>query len=443
VLKNQEDTIAAIATPAGVGGVGIVRLSGSAAVPIVAAVMGVDPERLDDRHMYFGRARHEGEAIDEVLYVAMRGPRSFTGEDVAEIHGHGGPANMGRLLRAVVAAGARHAEAGEFTRRAFANGRLDLTRAEAIADIIHASSERALRVAQTQLQGRLGEAVAGIREKAIAVLAEIEAGIDFPDEELSLSERKKLAAETDDAMRQCTELAATFGMGRALRSGIDVALRGEVNAGKSSLFNELIGQERALVADDPGTTRDFVEATVVWSGVQVTLVDTAGERSTESAIEHRGIELGGRRAAQADLELVVVEAGTPFEGELEKRQLLVWSKVDLVEGDSLAGSKPGIATSSTRGVGLEALRQAIVERATGGASEGAEGVVVTSERQRARLVLAAQSLQRASSQIIAGAPPELVAVDLRAALQALAEITGEEVGEDMLDELFSRFCIGK
>jgi tRNA modification GTPase len=445
-MNTSGDTIAAVATALGAGGVGIIRMSGPDSARILAELVGVEVEALRDHYLDYGHVRQGEQILDEVLYVIMRGPRSFTGEDVAEIHGHGGAANLGQLLRAAIEAGARHADAGEFTRRAFENRRIDLTRAEAIADIVNASSEKALRVAQEQLQGSLGSAIDSLIERVTQLLAEIEAGIDFPEENLSLSERARQVSHAAGTAERCRAMASSFGLGRVLRDGIDVVLRGPVNAGKSSLFNNLVGHDRALVATEAGTTRDYVEAQVVWQGVAVTLVDTAGLRSTQSEVEDRGIAMGAQRAAQADIELMIhssesVESFPASNG----RQIHVISKSDLLPGDRLGAdeSATAIRTSAKSGEGIEALQEEILRRGTRGASEAAEGSVVTNERQRARLVAAAESMVAAGKLIEQCAPSELVVVDLNSARQSLSEITGALGGDEMLDELFSRFCIGK
>lgn len=441
-MNPSGDTIAAVATPLGAGGVGIIRVSGPDASTILAEVVGCSEDTLRDRYLDYGHVRSGGEILDEVLYVIMRGPKSFTGEDVAEIHGHGGAANLAQLLRAVIAAGARHADPGEFTRRAFENRRIDLTRAEAIVDIVNASSEKALRVAQEQLHGSLGGVIDKLIERVTELLAEVEAGIDFPEENLSFSERARQVEHATQTASECDSLSASFGVGRVLRDGIDVVLRGPVNVGKSSLFNCLVGSDRAIVAAEAGTTRDYVEAQVVWRGLVVTLVDTAGLRATDSEVEDRGIEMGAHRASQADLELLIYPAD--FAGEIPEigeRQIRVISKCDL---ESSAGEPGvGIRTSAKSELGLDELKEEILRRATEGASEGAEGCVVTNERQRTRLVAAAESMKAAAALIERSAPSELVVVDLNSARQSLAEITGEQVGDEMLDELFSRFCIGK
>jgi tRNA modification GTPase len=440
----EADVIAAIATPAGAGGVGIVRVSGPGAIGLVAEVIGKREAELPDRVMCYGHAHdREGRRLDEVLAVAMRGPRSFTGEDVAELHGHGGAVNMGRLLAAVLDAGARQAGPGEFTRRAFENGRLDLTRAEAIAQVIEASSERAWRIAQAQLEGQLGERIRGYRERVVALLAEIEVGIDFPEEDLAPEEGAALAARAAALTAELDALAASFELGRALSEGAEVALVGKVNAGKSSLLNALVGSERALVAEEPGTTRDVVESRVQWEGIPITLVDTAGERAAESEVERRGIELGKRRAERADVELVLIPADEAEGAELpspSRRRIVVLSKVDRVAERRAAA---GLFTSAVTGEGVDELRAAVVELITGAAREAADGLIVTSERQRRGLADAAASLERSRARLLEGAPAELAAVDVQEASRRLAEVLGDEVGDEMLDDLFSRFCIGK
>ncbi len=457
---GERDTIAAIATPPGAGGVGIVRLSGPAAVEAVARVIGRSPEMLQDWRMIAAVARDvaSGERLDEVLCVVMRAPRSFTGEDVAELHGHGGAVNMARLLRAVVgvagSAGTevRHAEPGEFTRRAFENGRLDLTRAEAVLAVIEASSERALRLAQSQLAGRLGERVAELRQAGIELLADVEASIDFPEEGLEVAAASEVARRAALLAAACEALAGTFEAGRALRDGVEVALCGPANAGKSSLFNRLVGSERALVAEDPGTTRDFVEARVVWNGVAVTLIDTAGLRAAESEVERRGIDLGTRRAGEADVEVHLVAAdaladesagaaGTADATRARARRVLrVVSKGDRLPAGSVVRD---LVTSAETGEGVDHLVAAVLEMATAGGLADEGGALLTSERQRSLVVRAASGFGRASVSAGVGRPEEVTAMEVREAVEALAEVLGERVGDEMLDALFARFCIGK
>jgi len=436
-LSLEGDTIAAIATATGVGGVGIVRISGPHAVAIAEQIMGAPL----DRSVRVGWARAaNGERIDQVLGFAMRAPNSFTGEDVAELHGHGGAQNLAGLLAAVLARGARIAEPGEFTRRAVLNGKLDLVRAEALLGVIHAGSERSLRLAQANLGGKLGEVAAELEERVLKVLAEIEGRIDFPDDDLGEEEARVVDGELRALAERTRELAAGFRHGRAVQHGITVALVGAVNAGKSSLLNALVGNERAIVAPEPGTTRDYLEAATVWNGVAVTLIDTAGLRATADAIEARGIELGERRVESADV-VVVVNDGVAARDDgarYGERAVVVRSKSDL----GAAGSQD-LATSAVTGAGLDALKARVLELAGIASGEGSEDAFITTERQHATMVVARDALVAAVTARATRAASEVVALELRQAAGALAQLRGTEVGDRVLDEVFARFCIGK
>lgn len=442
MIGDERDTIAAVATPVGIGGVGIIRVSGARAAEILASLIDRSEDRLRDREMVRGVVRaRSGDRIDDVLAVVMRGPRSFTGEDVAEIHGHGGVVNMSRLLRAVLERGARQAEPGEFSRRAFANQKIDLVRAEAIADVIEAGSDRAWRVAQAQLEGGLGDRVRVLRAAGTALLAEVEACIDFPEEDNEYLERAGIAERAAAQGANISALLSTFELGRVLRNGLEVALVGPTNAGKSSLFNRLVDVERALVAPEPGTTRDYVEARRVWRGIPITFVDTAGERVAEADLEQRGIALGRRRADQVDLRIRLHPAEDGPAPGAAPGELVVLSKCD--RSSSLRSTAESLATSALTGEGVEALLDTIVERACGGAAEADDGVVVSSERQRALLERAAGAYHRAAAAVPAATPTEMIAIELKDGVESLAGILGESVGEEVLDALFARFCIGK
>jgi len=440
-LSLEADTIAAIATAAGVGGVGIVRLSGPHAVTIAEAVMGTAL----DRSVRVGWARSaDGARLDQVLAFAMRAPASFTGEDVAELHGHGGPQNLSALLATVVARGARIAEPGEFTRRAVLNGKLDLLRAEALLGVIHAGSERALRLAQANLGGKLGEVAAELESRALSVLAELEGRIDFPDDDLGVEEAKVVDAELVALAQRCGELADGFRHGRLVQHGITVALVGAVNAGKSSLLNALVGSERAIVAASPGTTRDYLEALTVWHGVAITLIDTAGMRGgvageVPDPVEARGIELGEKRVASADV-VIVVNNGEPWNDgrRYGERALIVRSKADLGPD-----GRPALATSAVTGAGLEELKLRVISLAGVAEREGSEDAFVTNERQYGVMIGARDALAAAVAARTNGLVSEVVALELRQATAALAQLRGNEVGERVLDEVFARFCIGK
>ena len=454
-----EDTIAAIATAAGPGGVGIVRLSGPRAIAIAAAAVGLPEAALDRRVQVRWATDARGERIDQVVAFAMRAPASFTGEDVAELQGHGGALSLGKLLEAVVGRGARIAEPGEFTRRAVANGKLDLVRAEALLEVIHAGSERSWRLARDNLGGRLGAGVAELEQRGLRLLAELEGWIDFPEEDLEAQSLAWIEAELVALHGSCAALCDGFRHGRAVSRGITAALVGPVNVGKSSLLNALVGSERALVAAEPGTTRDWLETSAVWQGVAVTLVDTAGRRDTADPIERRGIALGEERVAAADVVVVVNDGVAPWDrGErYGGRAVVVRSKADLAcaaaaDADveaadaGASASRAGaavLATSSATGQGLDELRRRILAVAGVADREGAEHAVVTTARQHAMATAARDAAAAARALWRARRPLELVAVELRQAAQSLAQLRGVEVGDRVLDEVFARFCIGK
>jgi tRNA modification GTPase len=434
------ETIVAIATAAGVGGVGIVRLSGHDAVAIAEAVVGA---RLDDRRVCVGWATGaDGARIDQVVAFAMRGPRSFTGEDVAELHGHGGAVNLRSLLAAVTARGARMAEPGEFTRRAVANGKLDVARAEALLDVVHAGSERAWRIAQDNLGGRLGAAAAALEQRVHRVLAEVEGRIDFPDDDLGGEDAAWVDAEATAVADACARLADGFGHGRAVMSGVSVALVGPVNVGKSSLLNALVGRERAIVAAAPGTTRDYLEVSDVWDGVAVTVVDTAGTRDAGAAVdevERRGIELGAARVAAADVVLVVGDGATARDlGPFGGRALAVRSKCDLDAPDGRAAdrsTRAGDRSGESAGVvdGRSADLDAGPARAaatTGGTGSGDTAEVPAGATQSGPRRAGAQGDAPASSEVATSARTGAGIAELRRAVLAKAGVAEREGRED-------------
>ncbi|MGE5183326.1 MAG: tRNA uridine-5-carboxymethylaminomethyl(34) synthesis GTPase MnmE [Acidobacteriota bacterium] len=439
-MSAGDDTIAAIATAAGVGGVGIVRVSGPRAIAIVADALGLAERELGREVRVAWASTAGGERVDQVLAFAMRAPASFTGEDVAELHGHGGSHNLQRLLAAVTERGARLAEPGEFTRRAVLNGKLDLVRAEALLEVIHAGSERALRLAQQNLGGQLGAAVLDLERRALEVLAELEGRIDFPEDDLDAKSEPWVDRELAELAGRCARLSDDFRHARAVGAGVSVALVGPVNVGKSSLLNALVGTERALVAPAPGTTRDYLEVHDEWDGVAVTIVDTAGTRATADPIEARGIELGEQRVASADVVVVVNDGVAAWDdgARYGARALVVRSKADL------GGDARGVlATSATTGAGLGELRRRVLALAGVAEREGREDAFVTTARQHALAVAAREALAAAREAFAARRPPEIVALEVRQGVQVLAQLRGVEVGERVLDEVFARFCIGK
>jgi len=438
-----DDTIAAIATAAGVGGVGIVRVSGPRAIEIVADMLRLPAAQLD-RHVRVGWATDRaGAQLDQVLVFAMRAPASFTGEDVAELHGHGGTHNLGKLLAAVVERGARVAEPGEFTRRAVANGKLDIVRAEALLDVIHAGSERAWRLAQQNLGGKLGQEVGALEQRGLALLGELEGWIDFPEADLDVQSGAWIAGEIESLRDSCARLADGFRHGKAVRQGITVALVGAVNVGKSSLLNALLGSERALVSEQPGTTRDWLEVDDTWHDIAVTLIDTAGLRDTGDALESRGIALGEQRVAEADVVVVVNDGVAAWNdgARYGERAVVVRSKADLADG--MPAPSDALVTSARTGQGLADLKSRVLAVAGVADREGSEHAVVTTARQQALAAAGRDAFARARDAYGERRPPEIVAVELREASRALAQLRGVEVGDRVLDELFGRFCIGK
>jgi tRNA modification GTPase len=434
----SRDTIAAIATPAGRGGIGVVRLSGPDVPAIAIKILGSLPVPRQARFARFRDAH--GEPIDEGLALYFPAPHSYTGEAVLELHGHGGPVVMHTLLRACLDAGARLAEPGEFTRRAFLEGKLDLAQAEAVADLIDASSQQAARAALRSLSGEFSAAISQLSQQLVELRALTEAMLDFPEEEVDTVHREDAAARLAAVQRQLDEVLAKSREGSLLRSGIHVVLAGRPNVGKSSLLNRLAGEERAIVTPIPGTTRDALREAIQIQGVPLTLVDTAGLREASDAIEQLGIERTQRELAQADLVLLVEEAGKPAPPlpglASEVQRVVVYNKLDLApQFKSPAGA---LAVSAKTGRGLEELRAAIL--AAAGWSSAGESVFLARERHLRALEKARGHLEAARGEL---ARWEFFAEELRLVHAALGGITGEFTADDLLGEIFSRFCIGK
>jgi len=436
------DTIAAVATPPGRGGVGIVRVSGAAAPAIArAAVGGLPPDRVAS-HRRFRDAR--GQALDEGLVLYFASPRSYTGEAVLELHGHGGPVVTREVLQAVLDAGARLAEPGEFTRRAFLNGKLDLAQAEAVADLIDAASREAARSAMRSLAGEFSEAVRALGERLTELRALVEAMLDFPEEEVD-------RLHADDASVRLAEVRAALEgvlersrQGSLLRSGIHVVLAGAPNVGKSSLLNRLAGEDRAIVTPIPGTTRDALREPIQIEGIPIVLVDTAGLRESTDEVEKIGMARAHQELERADLALVVVDAQRPVRPDAPLPEgvatLIVANKIDLVRGmaPGLVAGAAQVNVSAKTGAGLDALRSAILE-AAGWRSSG-ESVFLARERHLRALAEARTHLALAAE---ASAAWELFAEELRVAQESLGSITGRVTADDLLGEIFARFCIGK
>jgi tRNA modification GTPase len=432
------DTIAAIATPAGRGGIGVVRVSGPLVPRIAAAVLGTLPRPRLATFSAF-RDRH-GEILDEGLALHFPAPHSYTGETVLELQGHGGPIVMQALLAACLDAGARLAEPGEFTRRAFLEGKLDLAQAEAVADLIDAASREAARSARRSLSGEFSAAIGTLQGRLVELRALTEAMLDFPEEEVDALHRHDAAARLDAARRALCEVLARSRQGSLLRGGIQVVLTGRPNVGKSSLLNRLAGEERAIVTSIPGTTRDALREPILIEGVPLVVVDTAGLRDSRDEIERLGMQRTQAELERADLVVAVFEASRGRD-ELPDlpaapARIEVYNKLDLAPGFVPPGD--AIAVSAKTGEGLEALRQRIL--AAAGWSSSGEPVFLARERHLRALDEAATHLAAAAGETRHW---EFFAEELRLAHAALGRITGEFSADDLLGEIFARFCIGK
>jgi tRNA modification GTPase len=432
------DTIAAIATPAGRGGIGIVRVSGPGVPRLAAAVLGKLPQ---PRLASFAAFRdRQGETNDQGLALYFPAPHSYTGEAVLELQGHGGPVVMQALLSACVDAGARIAEPGEFTRRAFLEGKLDLAQAEAVADLIDAASREAARSALRSLSGEFSAAIGALQARLVELRAVTEAMLDFPEEEVDALHREDAAARLAQARQSLGEVLAKSRRGSLLRGGIHVVLAGRPNVGKSSLLNRLAGEERAIVTPIPGTTRDALREPILIEGVPVVVVDTAGLRESRDEIERLGMQRTRQELDRADLVIAVFEANRGRDALQDlpaaPARIDVYNKIDLAPG--FAPPADALGVSAKTGAGLEALRQRILGVA--GWSTGAEPVFLARERHL-------RALDRASAHLAAAAGEtarwEFFAEELRLAHVALGSITGEFSADDLLGEIFKRFCIGK
>ena len=442
-MSFSSDTIAAIATPPGEGAIAMVRISGPDAAPILARIFKSSAKTPAPRQAIFGKIHDGDEVLDQVLVTTFQAPASFTGEDMAEITCHGGILLAARILETVLRSGARAADAGEFSQRAFFNGKIDLTRAEAIMDIIRARTAPALRAAALQLEGRLGKEIMALRDTVLEVVAHIEAWIDFPEEGIDPATGRHLLAKINAALERTQRLLSTADEGRVLREGIRVAIVGLPNAGKSSLLNRLLGMDRAIVSEVPGTTRDTIEESACLRGILFRLTDTAGLRETNDPVEREGVARSGRAMESADLVLHIFDASaTTPPAPLNDREILVANKCDLLPTESLKHTG-AIAVSSLTGEGFDALLDAMTNANGSKHAVTGDSLAAINARHKALLESAATSLRAAAELVQTSAPPELAAVELRSALDALGRIVGATDTEDILGEIFSRFCIGK
>jgi tRNA modification GTPase len=470
-----EDTICAIATPAGEGGIGIVRLSGSQALSIASEFV-----RLRSGRLLASIATHTlhladlllppsargavpsnsggdpslMDHLDEALVVYMKAPRSYTGEDVVEIQMHGGGLVLALLCHGCVSAGARLAQPGEFTKRAFLNGRLDLSQAEAVLDTIRAKSSASLAVAQRQLRGDVAREVEAARAALLGLLAHLEAGIDFVEEDISFIEQGELKRTIEKVIALLGKLRATTREGRLLREGARVVILGRPNVGKSSIMNRLLKEERAIVTAIAGTTRDVIEESIDLGGLMVHVVDTAGIRETDDEVEREGVKRSRSAQEEADLQLIVIDGSLPLTADdlalidraIGQKHVVAVNKCDLplhVNPSSLGADVLSVAISAKSGMGIDTLRETIRAQLVGPGGETRDGVVVTNVRHQTALERAEAALQQARASIKEGMAAELVAIDVRSAADALGEITGAITTDEILEQIFSEFCIGK
>lgn len=452
----DETTIVAVATPAGRGGIGVVRLSGGHALAVAQQLLPKISESAP-RHAVYGILRDaDGTRIDDAIATYYKAPHSYTGEDVVEIATHGSPVVLDWLLRRCMALGATPARAGEFTERAFLRGRLDLTEAEAVRDLIDAQTLEQAKLAAEQMSGSIAAEIRPAKDALLVLIATLEAGIDFAEDDTPTMAVDEIVAGVRTVQRPLQTLLASFTHGRLMREGLQLAIVGKPNAGKSSLFNRLVEQDRAIVTSTPGTTRDVIAERVNLNGIPVELLDTAGIRDTADEAERMGVERSRRAIADADAVLLVVDATEMAQGDaleahleeplavaLQNRPLLVaWNKADLRNGsEPLRANANGVVTSAATGEGIAELREEILRMA--GSQPSAAGATLTNLRQRDAVQSALEALERAVAAARSGIPHEMVLLDLYECLRALDSLTGQTTADDVLNRIFSSFCIGK
>lgn len=450
------ETIAAVATPAGEGGIGIVRVSGPLALAILLRIFRPVQKntRFVPRQLYLGHVVDAcGEKIDQVLAVYMRGPKTYTGEDVIEIHTHGGPYLVREALRAALAAGARMAEPGEFTERAFLSGKLDLVQAEAVIDLIRASAGAAAKQAERHLDGELSKQIGRFREELLAILSQIAASVDFPEHDIPELAPQNVQASLSRLQDEIASLLQTSFAGKLLREGLQVVIAGRPNVGKSSLMNALVGRDKAIVTEFAGTTRDIVEEYIVLDGIPVRLMDTAGLHITSDPVEEIGVARARQAILGADLTLVVLDQSTQLEEEDYGvlglcggvPHLIVCNKGDLgraFDSQCELGGKMALHLSSKTGEGLDELKKAIVAKVYG--NQLLEGsLLVANARQEELLRRALQAVGDAARTLLDAVPVDMLSVDLNEAYDCLGAILGETVDGGIISGIFGRFCVGK
>lgn len=456
------DTIAAIATPIGEGGIGVIRVSGPLSEKILLRLFRPRRRRTSfkSHHLYHGDivSPHNEKVLDEVMIAFLKGPHSYTGEDSVEIYCHGGPLIMKTILREVLREGARAAEPGEFTKRAFLNSRIDLSQAQAVMEMISARSEEDLNRAVSRLKGSLGEKTRALQSSLLDTAARLEAAIDFPEDDTELPDARKMAQDLEKVADQVNALAATYEEGKLYREGLHVVITGKPNVGKSSILNRLVGSERAIVTAIPGTTRDLIRETVRIKGIPIDLTDTAGIHSTNNVIESKGVELVRGELARADLIIFVLDGNSGIGVEdreiadnIKGKALIVAvnksdlpQRTDIQELRSLLPGDEPLFVSAKTGMGLDLIEDGISRFAASRVSAGPQRDIIISDlRQRNSLEKAGKALERAISGLSGGLTADIVILDVRDALTALGEITGDSTDREIIDRIFANFCIGK
>ena len=458
----EHDTIAAVATGLSASGISIIRVSGDAAFEIGDAVFraasGKKVSEMESFKAAYGFIEADGKTVDEVLLLKMKAPHTYTREDVIEIDCHGGIVVTRAVLDAVIAAGARPAEPGEFTKRAFLNGRIDLTQAEAVSDIIAAKSSLALKNSLRQLRGDVKEKIAGLREIILSKTAFIEAALDDPEHFSLDGFPEELESDVDKMIEEISVLIKSNDNGRIISEGIATVILGRPNAGKSSLLNVILGEERAIVTDIAGTTRDTLEETVVLDGIVLKMTDTAGIRDTHDRIERIGVDRARAAAQEADLILYVVDATVGLTGEdigildmlKNKKCIILVNKTDVEDFDAASireelgnQSVPVIGISAAMNTGIDELKKCITDMFFAGSLDINDEICITNVRQKNLLVEARKSLEAVKASLSAGMPEDFYSIDLMAAYTSLGLITGDNVEDDLADRIFSEFCMGK
>lgn len=458
---KEFDTIAAVATSIGEGGISIIRVSGDRALKIVGSIFkGKKDRNLEDIKSYTMRYgniidKTNGEVIDEVIVSYMKGPKSFTAEDTVEINCHGGVVSTSRVLEEVIKSGARIAEPGEFTKRAFLNGRIDLSQAEAVIDIIRAKTELSMKSALMQSEGRISREINKLRHRLLGVIAHIEATVDFPEEDLEEITGEKVTEDLEQINKEIKALLSTANEGKILREGLNIVIVGKPNVGKSSLLNAILMENRAIVTEVAGTTRDVIEEYINIDGIPIKIIDTAGIRETEDVVEKIGVERSKEKINEADLIILMLDLSRELDNEdkeiieyiKDRKYILILNKADLesrLNREEIGSLNPHniIETSARTGEGIDDLKRLIKELFFRGEVAATE-VMITNNRHKEALLRALERCEAALLTLNSSLSIDLASIDVRSAWSHLGEITGETLEEDIIDKIFSEFCIGK